>query len=248
MAAAVSESEPKKRRIVDEEEDEEMEQAVVATPAATSHEENFSPELLKLCVPRHSHASKVARRRSSHCRPASLTKCCACTLRYYDRLFPANLMCRWMSYGSQHDESATTQLLHRREFSFTTGDDIYIRYLSYEDAAGLKKDLLAKLPHKIDIGAVFSAAPRDHKKYKLFEPQQREFIIDIDLTDCACLTSRRGSTRPCVPSLPSCVSCVSPPPRCAHWPSGSCVPTLDSQTTFLTSTSSAWRRATDAGP
>jgi len=40
-----------------------------------------------------------------------------------------------------------------------------------------------KLPHKIDIGAVFNAAPRDHKKYKLFEPLQREFIIDIDLTD-----------------------------------------------------------------
>ena len=92
-------------------------------------------------------------------------------------------MCRWLSYGSQHDSNPATQLLHRREFSFTTGDDVYIRYLSYEDAAGLKKDLVNKLPHKIDIGAIFSAAPRDHKKFKLFEPLQREFIIDIDLTD-----------------------------------------------------------------
>ena len=102
---------------------------------------------------------------------------------YYDRIFPANLMCRWLSYGSQHEENAGARLLPHREFSFTTGDDVYIRYLSYEDAAGLKKDLMNKLPHKIDIGAVFSAAPRDHKKYKLFEPLQREFIIDIDLTD-----------------------------------------------------------------
>jgi DNA primase small subunit len=92
-------------------------------------------------------------------------------------------MSRWLSYGSQHDSNPATQLLHRREFSFTTGDDVYIRYLSYEDAAALRKDLVNKLPHKIDIGAVFSAAPRDHKKYKLFEPLQREFIIDIDLTD-----------------------------------------------------------------
>uniref|UniRef100_A0A7S4B179 DNA primase n=1 Tax=Chrysotila carterae TaxID=13221 RepID=A0A7S4B179_CHRCT len=102
---------------------------------------------------------------------------------YYDRIFPAQLMCRWLGYFTQHSSDPKTQLLHRREFSFTTGDDVYIRYLSYEDASALKKDLVSKLPHKIDIGAVFSAAPRDHKKYKLFEPQQRELIIDIDLTD-----------------------------------------------------------------
>jgi len=102
---------------------------------------------------------------------------------YYDRVFPAQLMCRWLSYGTLHLADVAKQLLHRREFSFTTGDDVYIRYLSYEDAAGFKKDLVSKLPHKIDIGAIFSASPRDHKKYKVFEPLQREMIIDIDLTD-----------------------------------------------------------------
>ena len=101
---------------------------------------------------------------------------------YYDRIFPAQTFCRWLSYGTQHEHSAGNLLTHR-EFSFTTGDDVYIRYLSYEDAAGLKKDLVSKLPHKIDIGAIFSANPREHKKFKLFEPLQREFIIDIDLTD-----------------------------------------------------------------
>lgn len=126
-----------------------------------------------------------ALRSSTHIRIHS-THMCICDLsprRYYDRIFPANLMARWLSYGSQHDSNPATQLLHRREFSFTTGDDVYIRYLSYEDANALRKDLVNKLPHKIDIGAVFSAAPRDHKKFKLFEPLQREFIIDIDLTD-----------------------------------------------------------------
>ena len=71
-------------------------------------------------------------------------------------------MCRWLGYGSHHEgKDASSQLLHHREFSFTTGDDVYIRYLSYEDAAAFKKDLVTKLPHKIDIGAIFSAAPRD---------------------------------------------------------------------------------------
>ena len=102
---------------------------------------------------------------------------------YYSRIFPAQLMCRWLGYGTQNEAATADNLLHRREFSFTTGDDIYIRYLSYENAEEFRKDLCKKLPYKIDIGAVFSANPRDHKKFKLFEPLQREFLIDIDLTD-----------------------------------------------------------------
>ena len=88
-------------------------------------------------------------------------------------------MCRWLAYGSQHDENAATQLLMRREFSFTTGDDIYIRYLSYEDAAAFKKDLVAKLPHKIDIGAVFTAPAKDHLAVAAgaFQPCEREVCL-----------------------------------------------------------------------
>ena len=59
--------------------------------------------------------------------------------RYYDRIFPAQLMCRWLSYGSQHDANAGSKLLPHREFSFTTGDDVYIRYLSYDGADALRK-------------------------------------------------------------------------------------------------------------
>lgn len=78
---------------------------------------------------------------------------------YYDRVFPAAAMCRWLGYGTAQLADTGARLLQRREFSFTTGDDVYIRYLSYENEAGLKKDLLAKLPHKIDIGAIFSCVP-----------------------------------------------------------------------------------------
>lgn len=47
--------------------------------------------------------------------------------------------------------------LSRREFTFTMESDIYIRYLSFKDKADMRKHIQAKQPHKIDIGAVFSA-------------------------------------------------------------------------------------------
>ena len=47
--------------------------------------------------------------------------------------------------------------LSRREFTFTMENDIYIRYLSFKDKDDMRKHIMAKQPHKIDIGAVFSA-------------------------------------------------------------------------------------------
>ena len=40
-----------------------------------------------------------------------------------------------------------------------------------------------KVPHKIDIGAVFNARPSDHKKITNFQPQEKELVFDIDMTD-----------------------------------------------------------------
>ena len=48
-------------------------------------------------------------------------------------------MCKWLGYGTQNEKSAADNLLCRREFSFTTGDDVYIRYLSYDGADALRK-------------------------------------------------------------------------------------------------------------
>lgn len=45
----------------------------------------------------------------------------------------------------------------RREFSFTINDDIYIRYQSFRDQAEMEAAIQKKQPHKIDIGAVFTA-------------------------------------------------------------------------------------------
>ena len=39
--------------------------------------------------------------------------------------------------------------------------DVFVRYLSFKDKGDMKKHIMAKQPHKIDIGAVFSAPVRD---------------------------------------------------------------------------------------
>ena len=93
--------------------------------------------------------------------------------------------------------------LSRREFTFTMENDIYIRYLSFKDKEDMRKHIMAKQPHKIDIGAVFSAPvralslrlcasshsaslqPSKHTtmKKEAFFTVERELVFDIDLTD-----------------------------------------------------------------
>lgn len=72
----------------------------------------------------------------------------------------------------------------RRELSFTLPGDIYIRYQSFRDEKALRGALISKVPIKIDIGAVFSANPRDMKKgLNIATAQERELVFDIDMTD-----------------------------------------------------------------
>ena len=161
--------------------------ATDAPPAKVQRlQEDFSPELLRMCVPppppHTPFSATIHSTRRTRNKNTTLTRSALLfSRRYYDRIFPAQLMCRWLGYGSQGDDSS--QLLQHREFSFTTGDDVYIRYLSYEDHLAFKKDLVSKLPHKIDIGAIFSAAPKLHKKFNLYEPLLRQINIAIESTD-----------------------------------------------------------------
>lgn len=78
--------------------------------------------------------------------------------------------------------AAEPLIFQNREFSFTLGDEVYIRYLSYENLAEFEADLFAKNPFKIDIGAVMTIRPKDHRVGNV-QPTQRELVFDIDMTD-----------------------------------------------------------------
>jgi DNA primase small subunit len=104
---------------------------------------------------------------------------------YYSRLFPYHLLFDWLSYDPTN--TSTEKLFARREFSFTieiAGEEIYIRYQSYSKLADFQAAILQRKPMKIDIGAVFSHPPKDHKAIAQgFRTEQRELVFDIDLTD-----------------------------------------------------------------
>ncbi|KAI3644117.1 hypothetical protein MP228_010281 [Amoeboaphelidium protococcarum] len=99
---------------------------------------------------------------------------------FYERLFPSEWMLQWLSYGDP-------AILHNREWSYTltgsSGEEIYVRYQSYMTHREFYADLCKKNPAKIDIGAVYSTKPKNKSMTKSFKPVQREFVIDIDMTD-----------------------------------------------------------------
>jgi DNA primase small subunit len=101
---------------------------------------------------------------------------------YYSKLFPYEPMHQWLSYGGSDKPG---DVFSKREFSFTLKNDIYCRFLSYSGLDDWKADMIKKVPHKIDMGAVYTKEP-NQKNYiskESFKEVAREFILDIDLTD-----------------------------------------------------------------
>ena len=72
---------------------------------------------------------------------------------YYKKLFPFALYYKWLRY-----KESGPNYFRNREFSFTLKDDIYLRYRSYADEVEMEKDIKAKCPYKIDIGAVYTCS------------------------------------------------------------------------------------------
>ena len=56
-------------------------------------------------------------------------------------------------------------------------------FQSFMSGDELKSELIRRLPHKIDIGAVYNARPSDHLKIRDFQPVEKEIVFDIDMTD-----------------------------------------------------------------
>jgi len=108
---------------------------------------------------------------------------------YYSRLFPYERMFQWLSYGHDPDKQNVPGndpgYFQRREISFTLAGDVYIRYLCFRDCAEFRKEVMQKQPHKMDLGAIYNAAPKGKSSIKgtSFVPVARELVFDIDLTD-----------------------------------------------------------------
>ena len=110
---------------------------------------------------------------------------------YYQHLFPYDFIYQWFRYGTTGTNSSSSMnLFLHREFSFTIQnpqkDEIYLRYQSYASLSDFASAVQKRCPMKIDIGAIFSHPPV--QKHTLggsttLTPIEREFVLDIDLTD-----------------------------------------------------------------
>lgn len=73
----------------------------------------------------------------------------------------------------------------KREFSFTLANDVYLRFQSFANSADMKAKIVKLVPHKIDIGGVYSARPMEKRNVNAaqFKALEKELVFDIDLTD-----------------------------------------------------------------
>ncbi|EIW71576.1 hypothetical protein TREMEDRAFT_28201 [Tremella mesenterica DSM 1558] len=99
---------------------------------------------------------------------------------FYRRLFPYRPFFLWLN-----QDHAPAKLFTHREFAFTLQGDVYIRYNSFHSADDFKKELLRLNPSRFEIGPQYSARPRDRKTLAAgaLQPQRRELVFDIDMTD-----------------------------------------------------------------
>ena len=106
--------------------------------------------------------------------------------------FPLNKMARWYSIyfrstaftGLARSSADWTYNFHYKCYDFTWwwGDIAWVTLglgWPHEWIAPLREEMLRRLPHKIDIGAVYNARPCDHNKIGNFQPQGGNSIAKI---------------------------------------------------------------------
>ncbi|KAI3892808.1 hypothetical protein MKX03_000912 [Papaver bracteatum] len=106
---------------------------------------------------------------------------------YYAKHFPYADISKWMSYGNDRKHPACDlSYFGRREFSFILGNDVYLRYQSFNNAAQMESSIRRECPFKIDIGAVYNVDPAKRNAYtgeNAFTPVEKELVFDIDMSD-----------------------------------------------------------------
>lgn len=107
---------------------------------------------------------------------------------YYDKMFPFLQMVRWLCYrNNPRSTSSEVQkdFFLRREFTFVLEGDIFCRYMCFRDLAEFKAKVIQQQPIRMEIGAVFSHPPKNHKAVikDAYKPLERELVFDIDMDD-----------------------------------------------------------------
>ncbi|OII72224.1 DNA primase small subunit [Cryptosporidium ubiquitum] len=98
---------------------------------------------------------------------------------------------KWLSYctGAQGVDTARNNLIQNREFSMTIKseidqDEIYLRWQNFKTIDQLKQEIVARTPHKFDIGAIYNIPISEKEITPIkFKPVQRELVFDIDMND-----------------------------------------------------------------
>jgi len=113
---------------------------------------------------------------------------------FYQSKYPFELIARWLEHPKIPFEM--------REFSFTLQNSVYIRYNSFGSAKAFRDKVQKLCPQKIDIGALYNYNPQQRKSISgdKFQPQERELVFDIDMTDY-------DDTRTCCQDKDICMKC-----------------------------------------
>ncbi|KAK3985916.1 putative DNA primase small subunit [Cladorrhinum sp. PSN332] len=100
---------------------------------------------------------------------------------FYQRFFPWRHWFQWLN----HSQSPTDDFKNR-EFSLWLPNEAVLRYQSYLTSDLIRKDVLRLMPTRIEIGPIYTANPRERKRFgnsTAFRPIAKELCFDIDLTD-----------------------------------------------------------------
>jgi DNA primase small subunit len=110
---------------------------------------------------------------------------------YYEKAFPFDRICKWLTYSDSKEAEGLTSF-NTREISYNLqadgNEEFVVRHLSYANWQKFKEDVLSErnIPLRIDVGAVFDVPPSQIKSLGSLRPpvpQEREYVIDIDMSD-----------------------------------------------------------------
>ena len=114
--------------------------------------------------------------------------------KYYDLYFPFERIYDWLSYSlktKSGKEIVESDYFKRREISYIVksrdgNDEFCLRHLCYHTPQEFRNDVINYTPLRIDIGPVCDREPKVNKDQVQGVKAiavEREFVIDIDLSD-----------------------------------------------------------------